>query len=144
MPNREAYDRIKERFILALDFDGTLVDRGDWPNIGPDLGSKPYLKLAEARGVEFILYTLRDGQQLQDALDYCRDVLEINVWHPRPRGQDEFSVSDKPYYTMLIDDRCLGAPHKQGQTDRRVIDWDVMGPMLIEEINRFYNGGNDA
>lgn len=57
--------------IYAVDFDGTLC-RGEWPGIGA--ANKPlirFLKREQSRGAELILWTMRDGKHLDEALRWC-------------------------------------------------------------------------
>ena len=56
---------------IAVDFDGTIVDH-KYPDIGKE---KPFaidtLKQLAAEGNKLILWTSRDGDLLQEAVDYC-------------------------------------------------------------------------
>lgn len=59
--------------IYAVDFDGTLCDN-KWPDIG-----KPHHKIIdflksqkEHYGAELILWTMREGEKLNQAVEWCR------------------------------------------------------------------------
>lgn len=60
-------------YIIAVDFDGTLCE-----NMYPEIG-KPNsvliddLKMRKNNGVKLILWTCRVGDQLEQAIDWCRD-----------------------------------------------------------------------
>lgn len=60
-------------YIIAVDFDGTLCE-----NMYPEIG-KPNgvlideLKVRKNNGAKIILWTCRVGDQLEQAIDWCRD-----------------------------------------------------------------------
>jgi len=57
--------------VWAVDFDGTLCDNR-WPQIGdPHAEMIQILKLAQASGVQLILWTCREGDLLRQAVDWC-------------------------------------------------------------------------
>ena len=58
--------------IYAVDFDGTLC-RNAWPEIGePNLELIRFLKQAKTNGAELILWTMREGETLNQAVEWCR------------------------------------------------------------------------
>ena len=57
--------------IIAIDFDGTLC-QNQFPNIGkPNYNVIIKLKAEKFRGSRIILWTCRNGKQLQEAIDWC-------------------------------------------------------------------------
>lgn len=59
--------------IYAVDFDGTLC-RNAWPGIGKE--NKPlirFLKREQAKGAELILWTMREGSLLDEAILWCAE-----------------------------------------------------------------------
>lgn len=58
--------------IIAIDFDGTIIEHGYYPNKGPLL---PYaasvLKWLKMEGHKLILWTCRDGAALTIAVEQC-------------------------------------------------------------------------
>ena len=57
--------------IYAVDFDGTLCEN-KWPEIGePNQPLIDYLIDRRASGDKLILYTMREGTKLQQAVDWC-------------------------------------------------------------------------
>lgn len=59
--------------IIAIDFDGCLVDNA-WPNIGaPHLHVFEAAKQEKARGAKLILWTCRVGDRLHEAVEFCRN-----------------------------------------------------------------------
>ncbi len=99
---------------IAVDFDGTIVDH-KYPAIGKE---KPFaidtLKQLQAEGNRLILWTSRDGQLLQDALDYChkRGLDFYGVNSNRPIGSmfegRQGMTSIKVVADVYIDDKNLG------------------------------------
>ena len=61
------------RKIIAVDFDGVLCE-DQWPQIGPE--KKDIIELAKYRkqaGAALILWTCRCGEQLDEAVSWCRE-----------------------------------------------------------------------
>ena len=59
--------------IFAVDFDGTLC-KERWPEIGPE--NKPlidWLIMQQKSGVKLILWTMREGELLDNAVKWCAD-----------------------------------------------------------------------
>lgn len=58
--------------IICVDFDGTLVEN-KWPEIGkPDTYLFAYLTNCRKHGIKVILYTMREGKLLDDAVEFCK------------------------------------------------------------------------
>ena len=53
--------------LIAVDFDGTVVTHA-YPEIGDDAGAVPVLKELTDNGCRLILYTMRHGKLLDDAI----------------------------------------------------------------------------
>lgn len=63
----------KRRVVIAVDFDGVLCE-DQWPQIGPE--KKDNIELAKFRkqaGAALILWTCRCGEQLDEAVAWCRE-----------------------------------------------------------------------
>ena len=123
--------------IIGVDFDGTLVVN-EYPEIGEDLGAGPFLREAQALGARIILYTMRDGQELQQASQYCRK-LGVSLYGVNTNPtQYEWTMSPKAYCHLYIDDRNLGTPltFTAGQ---HVVNWQRLGPMLIDWCKEWEN-----
>lgn len=63
----------KRRVVIAVDFDGVLCE-DQWPQIGPE--KKDIIELAKFRkqaGAALILWTCRCGEQLDEAVAWCRE-----------------------------------------------------------------------
>lgn len=91
--------------IIAIDFDGTLVEN-KFPEIGEDREHSFYfLKIWQQQGHKLILWTCRTGIRLDEAVNYCRlkgiefDAVNENV------PDLLFETSSKIYADWYIDDR---------------------------------------
>lgn len=95
--------------IIAIDFDGTCVAH-EYPNVGKDIGAAPILKQLTDNGHQLILWTMRSGETLADAVKWFSDN-EIPLWgiNENPE-QHTWTSSKKQYAQMYIDDAALGAP----------------------------------
>lgn len=63
----------QRRRVIAVDFDGVLCE-DKWPEIGPE--KKDIIELAKYRkqaGAALILWTCRCGEQLDEAVAWCRE-----------------------------------------------------------------------
>ena len=59
--------------IIAVDFDGTIVEDG-YPKIGkPKLFAFETLKKLQQEGHRLILWTYRSGVRLEEAIDFCEE-----------------------------------------------------------------------
>ena len=54
---------------IAVDFDGTCVTH-EYPHVGKDIGAVPVLQQFVKDGHQLILYTMRSGKELQDAVQW--------------------------------------------------------------------------
>ena len=111
--------------IIAVNFDGTIVTHM-YPAIGNDVPNaiKVLHKLQE-QGIQLILWTMRSGPQLQEAVDYCTNK-GITFWgiNENP-AQSEWTSSPKAYAPIYIDDAALGCPllsDKSG-SGRPMVNW---------------------
>ena len=98
---------------IAVDFDGTIVEH-KYPAIGKE---KPFaietLKALAADGHRLILWTARDGNLLEDAIEFCRkkglEFYAVNSTHPAGYlFQGRSDKSQKVIADLYIDDHNLG------------------------------------
>lgn len=122
--------------IIALDFDGTLVENHpDFPQIGADNGALPWLLLGAQLGATYVLNTCRtDDVEADDwAYEMAWEWLQQHVADQLDVEHPDFDAH-KVRAQLYIDDKALGAPLKIGTNGRPCIDWDVAGPALIAAI----------
>jgi hydroxymethylpyrimidine pyrophosphatase-like HAD family hydrolase len=100
----------EESKIIAVDFDGTIVEH-DYPRIGKEmLFAFSTLKALQAKGHKLILWTFREGETLDEAVDYCMNngIEFYAVNKSYPEEQFDSSISRKINADIFIDDRNVG------------------------------------
>ena len=124
--------------IIAVDFDGTIVEHR-YPAIGPEL---PFaidtLKYLCAQRHKLILWTVREGELLDEAVAYCKSrglvFYAINKNYPEEKPTHE-GYSRKLQADLFIDDRNLGG----------LPDWGEIYRMLSgEELRTNINSSKDS
>ena len=99
--------------IIAVDFHGTIVEH-KYPKIGKEI---PFaietLRTFVAEGHKLILWTSRDGELLDEALDFCRqrglEFYAINSnYPPGALFKQQAGRSCKVVADVYIDDRNIG------------------------------------
>lgn len=108
---------------IAIDFDGTIVEH-EYPEIGRE---KPFaietLKLLQKENHRLILWTVREGELLDEAVEYCRnrglEFYAVNCNNPE-ETTDSPTYSRKLQVDLFVDDRNLGG----------VPDWGVIYQMI--------------
>lgn len=132
--------------IIAVDFDGTLVDHV-FPEIGqPVPGAFKWLKQFQGAGAKLILWTMRcdeedsfvDAHYLQKAIEFCGEQgVEFWAVNCNPE-QSTWSTSPKAYAHIYIDDASFGCPLAPSPREggRPVADWSRIGPEVLSLIER--------
>ena len=98
--------------IIAIDFDGTIVEH-KYPSIGTELpfAVDTLIKLKE-EGHRLILWTVREGKLLDEAVEFCRErgleFYAINRDYPEEEKGRNNHYSRKLKVDLWIDDRNLG------------------------------------
>jgi hypothetical protein len=95
--------------IIAIDFDGTLVE-DQYPEIGKPIYSIVLrLEALKKYGSKIILWTCRSGKKLDEAVKFCKDVLHIEfdaINENIPETQELFGCDTrKVYATEYWDDK---------------------------------------
>lgn len=125
MKNPVEYDSLLD-VVIAVDFDGTCVTH-EYPKVGRVIGAEPVLKRMVNEGAKLILWTMRSGDKLQDAVNWFAE-REIPLFGiQRNPTQDSWTTSPKAYAKIYIDDAALGAPLCKGLTgERPFVDWKAV------------------
>ena len=97
--------------IYAIDFDGTIAET-KWPDIiGPNKQVVDFIRRLHNRGDQWILWTNRDGENLDRALDWCRtqgivpDAVNDNL----PQLKEFFGNNPRKIFAnFYIDDHNAG------------------------------------
>jgi hypothetical protein len=124
--------------IIAIDFDGTIVDH-QYPDIGDEVpGAIETIKALALAGHQLILYTMRSDKPeakeftLTAAIEFCqwRGVI-FNAVNVNPQ-QKEWTASPKVYAQIYIDDAALGCPIRENPRmgGRPYVDWHAVGRLL--------------
>ncbi|MBX2923201.1 MAG: hypothetical protein KF746_13460 [Chitinophagaceae bacterium] len=116
--------------IIAVDFDGTIVEHA-YPKIGKEmLFAFATLKALELKGHRLILWTFRQEKELDDAVDFCRrhSIHFYAVNENYPGETKEGNYSRKINADIFIDDRNIGG----------FIGWDAIWQMLHPEGSDFF------
>ena len=96
--------------IIAIDFDGTIVE-DEFPKIGkPMLFAFETLKKLQEEGHRLILWTYRSGSKLKDAVDFCKDngieFYAVNESYDQEKMSTK--ISRKINADIFVDDRNIG------------------------------------
>ena len=99
--------------IIAVDFDGTIVEH-KYPQIGKERAfAIATLKKLQAERHLLILWSVREGKLLEEAVDFCRkrglEFYAVNANHPDEEVKpDAAHPCRKPKADLFIDDRNVG------------------------------------
>lgn len=104
---------------IAVDFDGTIVEHR-YPEIGEEIPfATDTLKMLIQEHHQLILWTVREGKLLQDAVDWCHergvDFWAINRDYPEEEQSNNNHWSRKLKADYFIDDRNIGGIPDWGQ-----------------------------
>lgn len=100
--------------IIAVDFDGILCENA-FPEIGkPNYRIMSYIQQLIDQGHEVVLWTVRNGEELDKAIEWCNryGLHFCNVNGPAPSNAEEYegvyeTESRKIFAHVYIDDRNL-------------------------------------
>lgn len=111
---------------IAIDFDGTVVEHR-YPKIGEEIPfATDTLKMLIDERHRLILWTVREGKLLDEAVEWCRqrgvEFYAINKDYPE-EGESHKGFSRKVKADLFIDDRNLGG----------LPDWGTIYQMIHEQ-----------
>jgi hypothetical protein len=117
---------------IAIDFDGTIVEHR-YPRIGEEIPfAVDTLKLLQQEKHRLILWSVREGDLLDEAVEWCRarglEFYAANKDYPEEE-RDHEGFSRKLKVDMFIDDRNVG-----GLPDWGVIYELIKGRKTLAEI----------
>jgi hypothetical protein len=114
-----------KKLTIAVDFDGTIVEHR-YPDIGEIIpGAFEVLRELQERGHRLILWTVRDGIDLKNAVDFCLDhgIIFFAVNESMPNEEFNKYISRKVDADIFIDDRNVGG----------FLGWDKIREVLIPD-----------
>ena len=98
-------------YIIAVDFDGTIVEDA-YPKIGkPMLFAFESLKQLQSQGHRLVLWTYRHGKTLDEAVEFCQKNGIVFYAVNSSFEEEKFDTSNqsrKIHADLFIDDRNLG------------------------------------
>ena len=111
---------------IAVDFDGTIVEHR-YPKIGEEIPfATETLKILAQERHKLILWTVREGELLEEAIEWCRQrgVFFYSVNNDYPEEEKSHNgFSRKLKADLFIDDRNLGG----------LPDWGTIYQMIHEQ-----------
>jgi hydroxymethylpyrimidine pyrophosphatase-like HAD family hydrolase len=115
----------QDKLIIAIDFDGTIVEDA-YPKVGkPRIFAFETLKRLQDEGHRLILWTYRSGKKLDEAVKFCEDngIVFYAVNKSFPEEKFDYSKSRKIYADIYIDDRNIGG----------ILGWGEVYQMITNE-----------
>jgi hydroxymethylpyrimidine pyrophosphatase-like HAD family hydrolase len=106
--------------IIAVDFDGTIVEH-KYPKIGKAFPfAMETLKALQKNGHQIILWTYRTGKELDEAIKFChsKGVEFYAVNKNYPEEEYDINIPRKIHADIYIDDRNLGGIPSWGEIYR--------------------------
>ena len=111
---------------IAVDFDGTIVTH-EYPKIGKEIpfAIDTLKRLQKYPDILLILWTVREGPQLEEAVEFCRERgLEFYAVNKNyPEENKEYPEPRKLKADLFIDDRNLGG----------LPDWGIIYRMIVSK-----------
>lgn len=123
---------------IAVDFDGTIV-RHRYPAIGEEIpfATQTLKKLIEERH-QLILWSVREGELLDEAVEWCRkrgvEFYAVNRDFPEEDIQLNEHFSRKLKVDLFIDDRNVGGLPDWGTIYQMIHDRKTLEQILLEEL----------
>lgn len=122
---------------IAVDFDGTIVEHR-YPEIGAEI---PFaietLKMLTKEQHRLILWSVREGELLEEAVEYCRqrgvEFYAVNKDYPEEKLTDK-GFSRKLKVDLFIDDRNLGGLPDWGTIYRMIKEGKSYLDIVREEL----------
>lgn len=124
---------------IAVDFDGTIV-RHKYPEIGSEIPfATETLKMLIKDGHRLILWSVREGDLLQDAIDWCKkrgvEFYAVNKDFPEEDVDKNKHFSRKLKADVWIDDRNVGGLPDWGTIYKMISEQKTYEEILIEDMH---------
>ncbi len=122
---------------IAVDFDGTIVN-DMYPKIGAE---RPFatqtLRMLIQDRHKLILWTVREGEKLEEAVEWCRargvEFYAVNRDYPEEKKQYNQYFSRKIKADIWIDDRNVGGLPDWGSIYRIITEKVSYEQLLLEQ-----------
>jgi len=124
--------------VIGVDFDGTIVE-DKYPEIGKELPfATDTLKMLIKEHHRVILWTVREGKYLDDAVNWCRErgveFYAVNRDYPEETTDNNDHFSRKLKADVWIDDRNVGGLPDWGTIYRMITRHKSWHDLIIEEV----------
>lgn len=125
------------QYRIAVDFDGTICEHV-FPEIGsPVPGALLWLRRWQKCGAALFLWTVRSGEPLAAAVEYCRKEGVIFDAVNQVPDDAAWTASPKLYAHIYIDDAAFGCPLVYPlRLQRPYVDWKVVGHQVEHFIEQ--------
>jgi hypothetical protein len=132
---------ITEKYTIAVDFDGTIVE-DEYPKIGkPIIFAFETLKKLQEDGHRLILWTYRKGRGLDEAVEFCKEhgIVFYAVNKSFPEEEFDPKYSRKINADFFIDDRNIGGLKSWGEIYLQLIGEKNPAPSpMIKRKKRWF------
>lgn len=123
--------------IIAVDFDGTIVTH-QYPQIGKEIPfATQTLKMLINDGHRLILWTVREGKLLDDAVKWCQErgveFYAVNKDYPEEEPEKNNHFSRKLKADIWIDDRNIGGLPDWGTIYRIITERKTFEEILTSD-----------
>ncbi len=123
--------------IIAVDFDGTIVC-DCYPEIGKERTfAIETLKALIHEGHQLILWSVREGPLLQEAVEWCRErgveFYAVNEDYPGQAKDDKF-YTRKLKVDLFIDDRNIGGMPNWGIIYQMLMEHKSLEQIMMEQL----------
>lgn len=123
---------------IAVDFDGTIV-RHEYPKIGKEI---PFaiqtLKMLTKDGHRLILWTVREGDLQEEAVNWCRErgveFYAVNKDYPEEEPSKNNHYSRKLKADIWIDDRNVGGLPDWGTIYRIITERKTYEEIMLNDV----------
>lgn len=123
---------------IAVDFDGTIV-RHEYPRIGKEI---PFaiqtLKMLAKDGHRLILWTVREGELQEEAVNWCRErgveFYAVNKDYPEEEQSKNNHYSRKLKADIWIDDRNVGGLPDWGTIYRIITERKTYEEIMLNDF----------
>lgn len=126
---------------IAVDFDGTIVEH-KYPAIGQEIPfATETLKMLIKEHHRLILWSVREGTLLQEAVDWCKE-RGVEFWTVNKDYPEEEGTSNNNHFSrkikadLFIDDRNIGGLPDWGQIYHMIHDNKTTKDLIREAYLR--------
>lgn len=145
----------KKRYAIAVDFDGTIVEHR-YPAIGAEReGAIETLRKLTSEGHKLILWTVREGKLLDEAVEWCKErglqFYAVNRNYPEELYDPKETPRKLRDIDFFIDDRNIGGLPPwdviyQVISDNKPLQqlydaFPAVDSELTEQMKRYQRGG---